>query len=60
MFVSISNRCKGCGACAKISPEVFDIWENSAIPNQDKVCGNENSCIDAAINCPNGAIVIDD
>ena len=55
MFVSVSNRCKGCGACAKISPEVFDIFGKYAIANQNKVCGN-----DAALNCPADAIVIDD
>ncbi|CCY25369.1 MAG: ferredoxin [Brachyspira sp.] len=60
MFVSVSNRCKGCGACAKISPEVFDIFGKYAIANQNKVCGNEAACIDAALNCPADAIVIDD
>lgn len=60
MFVSISTRCKGCGACAKISPEVFDLYGKFAIADQNKVCGNETSCIDAALNCPASAIVIDD
>lgn len=60
MFVSISNRCKGCGACATINPEVFDMLGSFAIANQNKVCGNEAACIDAALNCPFNAIVIDD
>ncbi len=59
MWVSVSNKCIGCGACSTISPEVFEIYRNSAIPDIEKICGNEESCIDAAINCPVGAIFID-
>ena len=59
MWVSISNKCTGCGVCATISPEVFEIYKNSAIPEQTRVMGNEENCIDAAINCPVGAIYIE-
>ncbi len=60
MRVSISNKCIGCGACSTISPEVFEIYRNSAVADADKICGNEESCIDAALNCPVNAIKIDE
>lgn len=60
MWVSVSNNCVGCGACSTISPEVFEIYKNSAIADQTKVCGNEERCIDAAINCPVNAISIEE
>ncbi len=58
MFVSVSERCVGCGICTTVSPEVFDMMGNYAIANQNKVCGNEESCLDAAICCPYSAIDI--
>lgn len=58
MFVSVSERCVGCGICATVSPEVFDMFGSYAIANQNKVCGNEDSCLDAAISCPYSAIDI--
>ncbi|HIS35329.1 TPA: ferredoxin [Candidatus Scatousia excrementigallinarum] len=58
MFVSVSERCVGCGICTTVSPEVFDMMGNYAIANQNKVCGNEESCLDAAISCPYSAIDI--
>ena len=36
------------------------IYKNSAIADQNKVQGREESCIDAAINCPVNAIYIDE
>ena len=60
MRVSVTNKCTGCGICSTLSPEVFEIYRNFAIANPDKICGREESCIDAAINCPANAINIDD
>lgn len=60
MWVSIRNNCVGCGACAVISPEVFEIHDRIATVNQNKVDSHEDSCIDAAISCPVNAIKIDD
>ena len=60
MWVRVSNDCIGCGACALLSPEVFEIYKNSSIPNQSKISGHEEQCLDAAINCPVGAITIDE
>lgn len=56
MFVRVLNKCIGCGACATLSPEVFEITKNYAIVNREKVEGNEESCIEAALNCPADAI----
>ena len=58
MFVKVSNKCVGCGICTIISPEVFDMLGNFAIANPNKVNGNEDSCLDAALNCPYSAILI--
>lgn len=60
MWVSVANHCVGCGVCSVLSPEVFEIYRNSAIADQSRVCGNEDSCIDAAISCPVNAISIDE
>lgn len=58
MNISISSKCIGCGACSIINPEVFEINNNFAVVNPNFVCGNEESCIDAAIECPVNAINI--
>ncbi len=58
MFVSVSDRCVGCGICTTLSPEVFDMMGSFAIADQNKVSGNEESCLDAAISCPYNAIDI--
>lgn len=60
MYVSILDSCVGCGACAIINPEVFDIKGDKAAVNPDKIDETEDLCIDAAISCPVNAIVIDD
>lgn len=60
MKVSILDSCVGCGACAIINPEVFDMKGNKAIVNASNVDKTEDLCIDAAISCPVNAIEIDD
>ncbi len=60
MWVSIRDNCVGCGACAVISPEVFEMHGRKATVNQNHVHWNEDDCIDAAITCPVNAIQIDD
>ena len=37
MNIRILDLCVGCGACAIISPEVFEIAENKAIVNPDRI-----------------------
>ena len=56
MKVSILDSCVGCGACAIINPEVFDMKGNKAIVNQANIDKTEDLCIDAAISCPVNAI----
>jgi ferredoxin len=58
MNISILESCVGCGACAIINPEVFEIQNSQAIVNQDKISNSEELCIDAAIYCPVNAISI--
>lgn len=60
MKVSVLNNCVGCGACAIINPEVFEMNGNKATVNAEKVDSNEDLCIDAAITCPVNAIEIND
>lgn len=60
MYISILNTCVGCGACAVINPEVFDIQGAKAIINSNKIESTEDLCIDAAINCPVNAIELND
>lgn len=60
MKVSVLNNCVGCGACAIINPEVFEMNDNKATVNAEKVDSNEDLCIDAAITCPVNAIEIND
>lgn len=60
MKVSILDSCVGCGACAIINPEVFDMKDNKAIVNNLNIDKTEDLCIDAAISCPVNAIEIDE
>ncbi|MBP3924115.1 ferredoxin [bacterium] len=54
--IKVLDNCIGCGACSTLSPEVFEINRNFATINYDKISGHEESCIDAALFCPVGAI----
>lgn len=60
MKVSILDSCVGCGACAIINPEVFDMKGNKALVNSANIDKTEDLCIDAAISCPVNAIEIDE
>lgn len=60
MFVNVLESCVGCGACAIINPEVFDIKGPKAVVNSDRINTTEELCIDAAINCPVNAIEINE
>ena len=54
MNVTILDTCVGCGACAIINPEVFDIQGNKAIVNPTSIDKTE------ALSCPVNAIEIDE
>ena len=53
MAIKISDKCIGCGSCAAICGEVFEIKGSKA-----KVIAQKNvPCVDEAIeSCPVGAI----
>jgi ferredoxin len=51
------KKCIGCGACAAICPNSFDLKEGKAYPIKSEV--EELTCEkDAEIGCPVGAISI--
>lgn len=60
MNVTVLDSCVGCGACAIINPEVFDMQGNKAVVNTNRIGSTEDLCIDAAISCPVNAIEITD
>jgi len=60
MLVSVLNNCVGCGACAIINPEVFDMKGRKATVNNNNINRTEDLCINAAISCPVNAIDIID
>lgn len=60
MKVSILDSCVGCGACAIINPEVFEMRGKKAGVNSEHIDNTEDLCIDAALACPVSAIEIDD
>lgn len=60
MKVSVSSKCTACGIYTKLCPEIFDIFGNQVIANPEKISGQEENCIDAALNCPFNAIKISD
>ena len=60
MNVTILDTCVGCGACAIINPEVFDMNGDRAVVNQVNIDKTEDLCIDATLSCPVNAIEIED
>lgn len=57
MIVEIDKSCTGCGLCESINSDVFEVNEISHV-HQNMIAGNEQDCIDAASQCPVGAIKI--
>lgn len=58
----IDNLCIGCGACAALVPEEFDINDNGVAYAQNDTVNDENQDLvnDAKDNCPTGAITVDE
>lgn len=58
----IENLCIGCGACAALVPDEFEIDDNgTANALNDKVSeSNENLVIEAKDNCPTSAISVEE
>ena len=59
MFITVSNKCIGCGICSLLSPEVFEIYNGYAVPELEKIFGQEENCLKAQKYCPVNAITID-
>ncbi len=57
----LDDVCVGCGVCVSICPDVFVMEGDKAVVQIDTVPGDaEQSCINAAEDCPVASIVIDD
>jgi len=55
------DLCLGCGICADMCPEVFQMEDDKAVAKVDKVPpAAESACRDAAEQCPVEAIQIDE
>ncbi len=53
--------CDGCGLCEQTCPELFAVNEHQARVRHDPVLPKlDESCRQAAIACPNQAIVVDE
>ena len=60
MYVTVLDSCVGCGACAIINPEVFEMNGNKVNVISERVDDTEDLCIDAAITSLVNAIEIED
>ena len=56
----VDNLCIGCGACAALVPDEFDINDNGVAyaVNENVKDENKDLALDAKDNCPTGAISI--
>ena len=56
MKVRVNENCIGCGACASICPDVFEVDEVSKVICDDFSKVNEDELNDAIESCPTLAI----
>jgi len=56
MDLYITDNCIKCGACSQINGGIFEITNNGAIINNDKIHDKYADCYDAVFYCPVGAI----
>ena len=55
------EKCTGCGLCADMCPDVFEVVDSLAEVIVDEVPSlSEEACRDAGLNCPVGAIMVED
>jgi len=60
MKVTITDDCTGCGVCETIAPDVFVVEDDHATVNADAIGGNEDEVREAAGECPDEAIQIEE
>lgn len=58
----LNNICIGCGACAALVPDEFEINDDGVAEaiNENVKKENEESVVDAKENCPTGAITVEE
>lgn len=54
-MVEILSKCTACGLCESINSDVFKV-NGIAFVDNNMVTGNEEDCVEAATQCPVGAI----
>lgn len=56
------DACIGCGACASICPEVFELNDEglSEVKEEEVKEGLQDEVRDATDSCPTGAIVVEE
>ena len=55
------DLCEGCGVCEETCPEVFEIVDDLAEVKVDEVPAEyEDTCREAAADCPTDAIIIEE
>lgn len=60
MKVTITDDCTGCGVCETIAPDVFVVEDEKAVVNAAEIAGNEDEIKEAAAECPDESIKIEE
>lgn len=58
MDIIIRDTCVKCGACVQINEAIFEMHNDGATVNHDKIDKSEDDCYDAVFICPVDAIMI--
>ena len=61
MKASVDDNCTACGLCVDTCPEVFEMDDDIAVVKVEDVSTDlEETCCEAADNCPVDAIHVDE